>query len=82
MADVYTVYDRVLQLGVQMLYQDTKDISLLRKELAKRNSEDEKKKRELFEFKANRDKEQRQVRKELEKAYDAEKSKVSTHQVH
>ena len=77
MADVYTVYDRVLQLGVQMLYQDTKDISVLRKELAKRNSEDEKKKRELFEFKANRDKEQRQVSKELEKAYDAEKSKVS-----
>ena len=57
LADVYTVHDRILQLGIQMLYQDTKDISLLRKELGKRNSEDEKKKRELFEFKQNRERE-------------------------
>lgn len=38
---------------------------------------EEKRKRELFEPAMNKAKEQRQVRKELEKAYEREKSKVS-----
>lgn len=30
-SDMYAFYDRLLQLGIKMLYQDTKDISDLRK---------------------------------------------------
>lgn len=41
----------------------------------KRNTDEEKRKRDLFEFKVSRDVEQKKVRKDLEKAYDSEKSK-------
>lgn len=76
-ADVYMMHSRVLQLGVQLLYQDTKDISALMRELERRNTPEEIKRRELLEFKVSKAVEQKRVRKELEQAYEREKSKVS-----
>ena len=54
---------------------DTKDITVLINERKKRNTEEEKKKRELFEFNVGKEKEQAKMRKELEQAYEREKSK-------
>ena len=68
-------------MGVQLLYQDTKDISQLMADQARRNTTEEKRKRDLFEPSMNKAKEQKQVRKELEKAYEREKSKVSGNSV-
>ena len=49
-SDIYSSFDRILQLGVKLLYMDTKDITVLNQERRKRNTEEEKRKRELFEF--------------------------------
>ena len=76
--DLYACLDRVLQIGVKHLYMDTKDITDLKKERAKKDTHEERKKRELFEFNVGKDKEQAKFRQELEKAYEREKSKVST----
>ena len=55
--DIYTSFDQVLQLGIKFLYMDTKDITNLKNERNKRNTEEEKKKRELFEFEVSKKKE-------------------------
>lgn len=55
--DIYTSFDRVLQLGIKFLYMDTKDITVLINERKKRNTEEERKKRELFEFDVGKEKE-------------------------
>lgn len=47
------------------------------KDLAKRNDPSEQKKSDLFDFKVSKEVQHKQVRKELERAYDQEKSKVS-----
>ena len=73
--DIYTSLDQILQLGIKYLYMDTKDISLLINERKKKNTDEEKKKRELFEFNVGKEKEQAKARKELEQAYEREKSK-------
>ena len=57
---------------------DTKDITDLKNEREKRNTTEKKKHRELFEFDAEKKQEQAKYRQELEKAYEREKSKVST----
>jgi Rab-GTPase-TBC domain len=56
-ADVFMAHDRILQLGVQQLYQDTKDISQLMQDQARRNTTEEKRKRDLFEPSMNKAKE-------------------------
>lgn len=56
-ADIYTSFDQVLQLGIKFLYMDTKDITVLINERKKRNTEEERKKRELFEFDVGKEKE-------------------------
>ena len=56
-SDIYTSFDRILQLGVKLLYMDTKDITILNAERRKKNTEEEKKKRELFEFDVGKEKE-------------------------
>lgn len=72
-ADIYFCFDRILQMGIKHLYMDTKDISELkaarmrRAEAADRN--------ELFQSSAVKAKEQKQFRRELEQAYEREKSK-------
>ena len=75
--DLYACFDRVLQIGVKHLYMDTKDITDLKKERAKKDTQQERKRKELFEFSVGKAKEQAQYRQELEKAYEREKSKVS-----
>ena len=76
-SDIYTSFDQILQLGIKFLYMDTKDITILINERKKKNTEEEKKKRELFEFDVGKEKEQAKMRRELEQAYEREKSKVS-----
>ena len=78
-ADLYACYDRVLQIGVKHLYMDTKDITDLKKERAKKDTAEERKRKELFEFDVGKEKEQAKFRKELERAYEREKSKVSSY---
>ena len=56
-SDIYTSFDKILQIGVKLLYMDTKDITVLNQERRKRNTEEEKKKRELFEFDVGKEKE-------------------------
>ena len=56
-SDIYTSFDKILQIGVKFLYMDTKDITVLNQERRKRNTEEEKKKRELFEFDVGKEKE-------------------------
>ena len=75
--DIYTSFDQILQLGIKFLYMDTKDITILINERKRKNTEEEKKKRELFEFDVGKEKEQAKMRRELEQAYEREKSKVS-----
>ena len=60
--DLYACFDRVLQIGVKHLYMDTKDITDLKNERAKRNNAEDKKKKELFEFDIGKDKEQAKYR--------------------
>ena len=55
--DLYACFDRVLQIGVKHLYMDTKDITDLKNERAKRDTEEERKRKELFEFDLNKEKE-------------------------
>ena len=76
--DLYACFDRVLQVGVKHLYMDTKDITDLKKERAKKDTLEERKRKELFESNVLKAKEQQKFRAELEKAYEREKSKVST----
>ena len=84
-ADIYACYDRILQLGIKHLYMDTKDITELKKSRLRRSENNDKAKKDLFSFNASTQKQeerdQKQFRKELEQAYEREKSKVSIHQV-
>lgn len=43
-ADIYMCLDRLLQLGIKHLYADTKDITDLKNERKKRDSDEERKK--------------------------------------
>jgi hypothetical protein len=43
--DLYACFDRVLQIGVKHLYMDTKDITDLKNERSKRDTDEEKKRR-------------------------------------
>lgn len=56
---------------------DTKDITELKQARMRREAANEKKAKELFNFSVNKEQEQKQFRRELEQAYEREKSKVS-----
>ena len=53
-ADIYTCFDRVLQLGIKHLYMDTKDITELKKARMRKNEAAEKQRQDLFTFEASR----------------------------
>ena len=75
-ADVYTCFDRVLQLGIKYLYMDTKDLTELKQ--ARMRRQEDKAKSDLFSMKqskAEEQKEQAAFRKQLEQAFEREKSK-------
>lgn len=65
-ADIYACFDRILRGGIQYLYMDTKDLTELRKDREKRNTAEERKKRDLFEFSMNAQQERQQKQRELE----------------
>ena len=69
-ADIYICLDRMLQLGIKHLYSDTKDITDLKNERKKKDNDEEKIKKQLFEFEGGKDREQKEFRKQLEKAYE------------
>ncbi len=56
---------------------DTKDITNLRIDLQNRADRNAKAKAELFQFEADKKREQQQTRLKLEQAFEREKSKVS-----
>ena len=53
-ADIYSCFDRVLQLGIKHLYMDTKDITELKKARMRKNEAAEKSRQDLFTFEASR----------------------------
>ena len=85
-ADIYSTMSRILSFGIKNLYQETKDISELRKELViawsliislqfkeqPKNLDGH----ELFVWKQRQEIEEKKIRIKLEKAYEQEKSKV------
>ena len=72
-ADIYFCFDRILQMGIKHLYMDTKDISELKASRMKRAQAADN--NALFQSSAVQAKEQKQFRRELEQAYEREKSK-------
>lgn len=78
-ADVYTLYDQILQFGIKNLYTETKDISQLKEELYKDFYKEEMKikqsakKSDLFLWKQKQELEEKKLRAKLEQQYEVEK---------
>ena len=86
-ADIYSTFNQILSYGIKNLYQETKDISELRKELVSINYcnvllqcgelPSNMSKQNLFEWKQKKEDEDKRIRAKLEKAYEQEKAKVN-----